>query len=136
MLLVRLACGGVAEQTPLSCDPKFQRLLQHHATSQLSKEDKDKERKHKMHELLRMRENRRAPAGMHSRIGVDIRAKRKSRTEIIVNHSYQAFPAYRISYQLSQEYADPLGQGSKDLCSFDDYKSSPFHTNAVVHGLV
>ena len=84
----------------------------------------------KIRQLLRLPENRRCPRGMHSQLGHDISGQRKSDTEIIVTRSFQAFPAYRITYDLSDALPNPLGQGKHELQTLGDYQASCFHKEA------
>ena len=131
MLLCRVACGKMAERTPLTSSPEYQQLRQQQALQQLSDEEKNRQCKEKTRELLRMPKNRTCPSGSHSQLGVDLSHTRKSKTEIIVNRSYQAFPAYRISYTLSRKLPNPLGEGRQDLKTFEEYTASDFHCHAV-----
>ena len=131
MLLCRVACGKIAERSTLTSSPEFQQLLQQQALQQLSDKEKSRQCKEKIRELLRMPKNRTCPSGSHSQLGVDLSHTRKSKTEIIVNQSYQAFPAYRISYTLSRKLPNPLGEGRQDLKTFEEYTASDFHCHAV-----
>jgi len=131
MLLCRVACGKMAERPPLSSSSEYQKLLLQQAPLQLSKEERKRQSQDKIRELLRMPKNRTCPPGFHSQLGVDMPNARKSKTEIVVNRSYQAFPAYRISYRLSRALPSPVAEGRRDLRTFDDYKSSDFHRQAV-----
>jgi hypothetical protein len=50
----------------------------------------------------------------------------------VVNKSYQAFPAYRITYSLRCALPCPINkEGKEALQTLDDYKSSAFHRQAV-----
>ena len=49
----------------------------------------------------------------------------------MVNKSYQAFPAYRITYSLCRALPCPIKEGKEALQTLDDYKSSAFHRQAV-----
>jgi len=140
MLLCRVACGKVADRSTLTSSAEYQQLRQQQATQQLSDEEKSRQSKEKIRELLRMPKNRTCPSGSHSQPGVDLSHTRKSKTEIIINRSYQAFPAYRISYTLSRKLPHPLGEGRQDLKTFveyttfeafEEYTASDFHRHAV-----
>jgi beta-lactamase class A len=63
-----------------------------------------------------------------AQLGEDISGERKSRTELIINRSCQAFPAYRISYRLASALPKALSkEGQASLRTFDDLKGSDFH---------
>ena len=76
---------------------------------------------------------RSCPDGHHSQVGVDMSGRRKSKTEVVVNRSFQAFPAYRITYQLRPGAAlpNPLSpEGRGALQTLDEYLASDFHRSA------
>ena len=131
MLLCRVACGKVVERSPLTSSPEYQQLLLQQAPLQLSSEERARQCKDKKWELLRTPKNRTCPPGFHSQLGVDVPNGRKSKTEVVVNRSYQVFPAYRISYRLSRALPSPTGGGRHDLRTLDDCKVSDFHRQAV-----
>jgi len=131
MLLVRVACGKIHKREPLILSQDYQALLMQQACQQnLSEDAKRRQLAEKIRQLLRLPENRRCPRGMHSQLGHDISGQRKSDTEIIVTRSFQAFPAYRITYDLSDALPNPLGQGKHELQTLGDYQASCFHKEA------
>jgi len=130
MLLCRVACGKMAERSPLTSSAEYQHLLLQQATQQLSGEEKSRQRKDKRRELLRMPKNRTCPPRCHSQLGVES-YDRKSKTKIIISRSYQTFPAYRISYTLICTLPDPFDQDRQDLKTFEEYTASDFHRQSV-----
>jgi len=132
MLLCRVACGKMAERLPLQSSPEYQEFLKRPDLLRLSSEERQRQRQDVIRKLLRMSENRTCPSGSHSQLGVDMTHTRKSKTEVVVNGSFQAFPAYRISYQLSRALPDPRQGDSRTLLrTLDEYKSSDFHKKAA-----
>jgi hypothetical protein len=129
MLLVRIACGKVFDKRlPLNLHPEFQEMLLLQAQQNLTPDQRKKQQKDKYRELLRKPENRSCPPGWHSQLGDDISGKRKSRTELIINRSCQAFPAYRISYRLARALPKARSkEGQASLRTLDDLKGSDFH---------
>ena len=99
MLLVRVACGRMYEREPVELSPEYQAFVQGLGAQRLSSEHKSKLRRDKIRELLRSRATGAARTAT-SQVGVDMSGRRKSKTEVVVNRSFQAFPAYRITYQL------------------------------------
>ena len=78
-----------------------------------------------------MPKNRSCPDGYHSQLGVDVPGGRKSKTEVVVNKNFQAFPAYLITYRPGPPLPDPLSSAGKGaLKTFDDYIVSNFHRKA------
>jgi hypothetical protein len=133
MLLVRVACGSIYERSPLELSPGYQAFVQGLGAQRLSPEHKEKLRRDKIRELLRMPSNRSCPEGHHSQVGVDMSGNRKSKTEVVVNRSFQAFPAYRVTYQLEPGAALPSPlrpEGKGALKTFDEYLASGFHRSA------
>jgi hypothetical protein len=128
MLLVRVACGKVFDtRQPLDLHPAFQEMLLQQ-DKKLTPDQSKQQRREKFRELLRKPENRSCPPGWHSQLGVDIPGRRKSKTELIINRSCQAFPAYRISYRLASALPKALSkEGQASLRTFDDLKGSDFH---------
>ena len=130
MLLCRVACGKMVERSPLTSTPEFQQLLLQQAQQQISSEEKNRQCVDKLRELLRMPKHRTCPPGSQSQLGVESH-ERKSKTEIVVNRSYQVFPAYRVSYTLRGALPNPLGEGMRNLKTFEEYTASDFHRQAV-----
>jgi hypothetical protein len=128
MLLVRVASGKQFPRTPLNREPEYQQLLFQQAQQQLSREVKANQSKEKMRELLRKPANRSCPKGFHSQLGIDEGGGRKSKTELVVNRSYQCFPAYRITYRLNSALPKPVGNPL--LKTLDEYLASEFHRKA------
>ena len=132
MLLCRVACGKMAERPPLESSPEYQEFIKQAALLQLSSEERKRQCQDMFRRLLRMPKNRTCPSGSHSQLGVDMTHKRKSKTEVVVNGSFQAFPAYRISYRLSCALPDPRqGDSRTNLRTLDEYKASDFHKRAA-----
>jgi len=131
MLLCRVACGKMVERSPLTSSLEYLQFVQQSALLKLSSEERKRQSQDKIRQLLRCTKNRTCPPGFHSQIGIDMTHTRKSKAEVVVSRSYQAFPAYRISYRLSCALAHPLKEGRHDLHTLDDYTSSDFHHQAV-----
>jgi len=132
MLLCRVACGKMAERPPLQSSSEYQEFLKRPSLLQLSSEERKRQCQDMVRRLLRMPKNRTCPSGSHSQLGVDITHTRKSKTEVVVNGSFQAFPAYRISYRLSRALPDPRqGDSRTNLRTLDEYKASDFHKRAA-----
>ena len=124
MLLVRVACGRMYEREPVELSPEYQAFVQGLGAQRLSSEHAEKLRRDKIRELLRKPSNRSCPDGHHSQVGVDMSGRRKSKTEVVVNRSFQAFPAYRITYQLEHGAALPSprsAEGKGALQTLDEY---------------
>jgi hypothetical protein len=138
MLLVRVTCGKVFDtRHPLKLHRELQALLLLQTQQNLTSDQKKQQKEAKFQELLRKPENRSCPPGWHSQLGEDISGERKSRTELIINRSCQAFPAYRISYRLARALPKALSkEGQVNLRTFDDLKSSEFHKQAVTNRLL
>ena len=131
ILLVRVACGKIFERKPLHLSLEYQTFVQQLALQQLPDEHLKQLRKEKTRELLRMPKNRCCPDGYHSQLGVDVPGGRKSKTEVVVNKNFQAFPAYLITYRPGPPLPDPLSSAGKGaLKTFDDYIVSKFHRKA------
>jgi hypothetical protein len=128
MFLVRVACGKVFDtRQPLDLHPAFQEMLLLQDKNLTPDQSKQQQRE-KFRELLRKPENRSCPPGWHSQLGDDIPGRRRSKTELIINRSCQAFPAYRISYRLASALPKALSkEGQASLRTFDDLKGSDFH---------
>ena len=128
MLLVRIACGRVFDKRlPLYLHPEFQQMLLLQAQQNLTQDQRKEQQKDKYRELLRKPENRSCPPGWHSQLGDDIPGRRRSKTELIINRSCQAFPAYRISYRLASALPKALSkEGQASLRTLDDLKDSDF----------
>ena len=56
--------------------------------------------------------------------------------QLIVNKSYQAFPAYRITYNLNRQLPNPIKEGKQALQTLDESKDTAFHHQAVLNGLL
>jgi serine/threonine protein kinase len=127
MLLVRVACGKVFDKRrPLDLHPEFQEMLLLQDKNLTPDQSKQQQRE-KLRELLRKPENRSCPPRWHSQLGDDISGRRKSKTELIINRSYQAFPAYRISYRLASALPKALSkEGQASLRTLEDLKGSDF----------
>ena len=68
---------------------------------------------HKRQAALRDPVNRTAPAGHTSATG-------RNHTEVVVYGNYYAYPAYVVTYKLSQVLPDPYQQGKGYLICYDD----------------
>jgi serine/threonine protein kinase len=133
MFLVRVACGRVFDKRhPLKLHPEFQKMLLLQARQNLPMD----QQKDKFRELLRKPENRSCPPGWHSQLGHDISGERKSGTELVINRSCQAFPAYRISYCLARALPKALSnEGQASLRTFDDLKGSDFERSMIFNNI-